>query len=156
MSATWFRLFSPLGLPCSLSKQPSSQVSRLRGRRATQLPCPLRMHHLTLCCASKGYSFSQIARLPCVRCSGCWCLGDEWTSACGDLWSGTLATQRWLWRSRVTSLRRPPRPYVLFLPWERLGRCDLCWLGDRSTRSSCIPPPGRCALRRLSNLFGSK
>jgi SAM-dependent methyltransferase len=40
-------------------------------------------------------SFSRIARLPSVRCTGCWCLGDECSSASGGLLNDALATLRW-------------------------------------------------------------
>ncbi len=55
------------------------QASRWSGRRAVHLSCPLRMRPLTSCCVSKVCSFSRIARLHSVRCTGCWCLGGEWS-----------------------------------------------------------------------------
>lgn len=56
----------------------------------------------------------------------------------------------------VTLVRQQPQRCVLFLPWERLRRYNLFLLGDRSTRSNCTLPPGQHALRRPSNLCGSK
>ncbi len=43
----------------------------LEWQRTVHLPCPLRMRPLTPCCVSKVCSFSRIARLHSVRCTGC-------------------------------------------------------------------------------------
>src|SRR6266516_4609286 len=89
------------------------QASRWSGRKAVHLPCPLRMRPLTPCCVIKVCSFSRIARQHSVRCTGCWCPGDDWSSASGALWSVALATPRWLGRLSITSVRQPPRSCVL-------------------------------------------